>query len=110
MSECLSSDDSYWACPEDRSVWEQQLISGERVSPRYPLQITYKANGGSEVPNAYSGFFRRADREEARKMVNFYIEQDVDFIKTYTELSSEQFDYLVEVTTRNLCAKCAGSK
>jgi hypothetical protein len=98
MSGCLNSDDSYWACPEDRSLWEQQAISGERVSPRYPLQSSYQTNGGNEVPRAYPDFFRLGDREDARKLVDFYVEQDVGFIKTYTELSSEQFDNLAEFT------------
>jgi hypothetical protein len=109
MSGCLSRNDSYWACPEDRALWEQQAISGERVSPRYPLQSSYQTNGGSEVPTAYPGFFRLTDREDARKLVNFYAEQNVDFIKTYTELNSEQFDNLVEFTARKAIA-LAGHK
>jgi hypothetical protein len=106
---CLSSDDSYWACPEDRALWEQQAISGERMSPRYPLQSSYQTNGGSEVPKASPGFFQLTDREDARKLVNFYTEQNVDFIKTYTELSPEQFDNLVEAAARNEIA-LAGHK
>jgi hypothetical protein len=98
MSGCLTDDDSYWACPQDRSLWQQQAIRGERVSPRYALQSSYQTNGGSEVPAAYPDFFQLADREDARKLVNFYVAQDVDFIKTYTELSSEQFDSLVAFT------------
>jgi imidazolonepropionase-like amidohydrolase len=109
MSGCLIGDDSYWACPEDRTVWEQQAISGKRISPRYPLQSSYQTNGGSEVPKAYPDFFRLSDREDARKLVNFYVEQEVDFIKTYTELSPEQFDNLVEVAARNEIA-LAGHK
>ena len=58
MSGCLTDDDSYWACPQDRSLWQQQTIRGERVSPRYALQSSYQTNGGNEVPAAYPDFFR----------------------------------------------------
>ena len=98
MSGCLTEYDSYWACPQDRSLWEREAMRGERVSPRYALQSSYQTNGGSEVPEAYPGFFRLTSRDDARQLVDFYAAQGVDFIKTYTELSSEQFDHLVEFT------------
>lgn len=100
MSGCLTGDDSYWACPQDRSLWEQQAINGERVSPRYTLQSSYQTNGGNEVPAAYPDFFRLANRQDARELVEFYAGENVDFIKTYTELSSEQFASLVASTAR----------
>lgn len=94
MSGCLGEEDSYWACPDDRALWEQEALNGERVSPRYPLQSSYQTNGGSEVPNDYPDFFRLEDAEDARELVAFYVSQEVDFIKTYSELSPEQYDNL----------------
>ena len=95
MSGCLTEGDSYWACPEDRYLWEKQALNGERVSPRYPLQSSYQTNGGSEVPEGYPDFFRLSSQADARKLVDFYVERDVDFIKIYTELSSDQYDNLI---------------
>jgi len=95
MSGCLNEADSYWACPADRRRWQLEATNGERVAPRYPLQSSYQTNGGSEVPPGYPDFFSLNSQEDASQFVDFYQEQGVDFIKTYTELSEEQFNYLV---------------
>jgi hypothetical protein len=109
MSGCLTEEDSYWACPQDRYLWQEQAINGERVAPRYPLQSSYQTNGGSEVPQGYPEYFRLKNQQDAGKLVDFYAGQDVDFIKTYTELSSGQYDNLVVSAARKNIA-IAGHK
>ncbi len=94
MSGCLSADDTYWACPADRLRWQAEALRGERVAPRYPLQSSYQSNGGNEVPAGYPEFFKVADLDAARQLASFYAEHDVDFIKTYTELTAAQFENL----------------
>jgi hypothetical protein len=91
MSGCLSEDDSYWACPHDRELWTSQALNGEGISPRYILQSSYQTNGGNEVPINFPNFFRLDSKADAQKLLQFYARQNVDFIKTYTELSAEQF-------------------
>jgi len=109
MSGCLMETDSYWACPEDRRRWEQQALHGERISPRYPLQSSYQTNGGNEVPREYPDFFRLATPADAQQLVDFYDQRNVDFIKTYTELSVEQYDNLVTYAAQKKMA-LAGHK
>ena len=109
MSGCLIERDSYWACPEDRELWEKQALDGERISPRYPLQSSYQTNGGSEVPEAYPDFFRLSNEADARKLVEFYVERNVDFIKIYTELSADQYDDLIDYSKQKNIA-VAGHK
>lgn len=94
MSGCLSSDDSHWACPEDRQAWQAMSLTGQAVSPRYPLQSSYQTNGGNEVPAGFPDFFRLNSYEDAQKLVSHYVDREVDFIKTYTELTQSQFAYL----------------
>ena len=94
MSGCLNEEDSYWACPTDRRGWEQEALQGDRVSPRYPLQSSYQTNGGNEVPDDFPDFFRLASEDDAEKLVSFYKNENVDFIKLYTELSQTQYDQL----------------
>ena len=103
MSGCLSEDDSYWACPQDRDLWTNQAINGVGISPRYILQSSYQTNGGNEVPEGFPRFFRLDTRADAQKLLQFYAGQNVDFIKTYTQLSAEQFQNLAEFAReRNL--------
>jgi hypothetical protein len=101
MSGCLNQPDSFWACPEDRQRWTQQALDGTRISPRYILQSSYQTNGGAEVPPGFSEFFRLNSREAARELVEFYVKQNVDFVKPYTELSQQQYDNLVHFAALN---------
>ena len=100
MSGCLNKEDSYWACPGDRVLWEKQAISGERVSPRYPLQSSYQTNGGTEVPEDSPAYFRLTNSGDAQQLVDFYSAEGVDFIKTYTELTLDQYDNLTASSTQ----------
>tara|TARA_R110002110_G_C13446529_1_gene716664 strand:- start:1827 stop:3395 length:1569 start_codon:yes stop_codon:yes gene_type:complete len=94
MSGCLSEDDPYWACPHDRRRWTSEAVRGERVSPRYPLQSSYQTNGGNEVPEGLPAFFRLEGPAHADELAAFYRDQGVDFIKTYTELTPQQFAWI----------------
>lgn len=96
MSGCLTEDDAYWACPHDRRRWSDQTVRGERVSPRYPLQSSYQTNGGNEVPDSLPAYFRLQEARDADAMAAFYRAQGADFIKTYTELTPQQFQWLAQ--------------
>lgn len=96
MSGCMTEDDAYWACPHDRRHWSAQAARGERVSPRYPLQSSYQTNGGNEVPDSIPAYFRLRDASDADKLAAFYRQQGADFIKTYTELTPQQFQWLAQ--------------
>ncbi|MEE4143372.1 MAG: hypothetical protein V2I26_01110, partial [Halieaceae bacterium] len=95
LSGCLDRDDSFWACPDDRRRWNAEAAAGTRVSPRYVLQSSFQTNGGNEVPGDFPDFFRLDDAAAARALVEFYAGENLDFIKPYTELSLQQYDYLV---------------
>lgn len=98
MSGCLDQDDSYWACPEDRRQWSQQAAAGQGVSPAYHRQSSYQTNGGNEVPEGFTEYFHLKTSVDAEQMVDFYVQQGVDFIKTYSELSTDQFSWLAQAS------------
>lgn len=109
MSGCLDQNDTYWACPEDRKKWTQLSEAGEAVSPTYHRQSSYQTNGGNEVPDGFAEYFRLNTRSDAAQLVGFYVGQGVDFIKTYTELSADQFKWLAQESTKQ-GIKLAGHK
>jgi hypothetical protein len=98
MSGCLNRNDPYWACPADRREWSQKAITAEAVSPVYHLESSYQTNGGNEVPSGFPDYFRLRNERNAVQMLDFYKAQGVDFIKTYTELSGEQFKWLAQAS------------
>ena len=94
MSGCLDREDSYWACPVDRQKWEEASLKRSGISPRYHQQSSYQSNGGNEVPSNFPDYFRLDTLEDARQASAFFLKQGADFIKTYSELSQEQFENL----------------
>lgn len=94
MSGCLSENDSFWACIEDRKSWNRATESKAGLSPRYILQSSYQTNGGSEVPDGFPGLFKANDVANIEKLVAFNKKAGADFIKTYSELSPEAFKAL----------------
>lgn len=96
MSGCLSEPDSFWACPEDREAWNTETIAGDRIAPRYPLQSSYQINGGDEVPEDYPAYFRANDVGQIPELVSYNAASGVDFLKTYTDISSEAYLRLEE--------------
>lgn len=94
MSGCLSENDSFWACIEDRKSWNRATETKTGLSPRHVLQSSYQTNGGNEVPDGFPEFFKANDVGNTKQLVTFYKKSGADFIKTYSELSPEAFKAL----------------
>lgn len=109
MSGCMNRQDSYWACPEDRTQWTAETLAGKRVSPRYVLQSSYQTNGGNEVPANFPAYFKLETPTHARELVDYYTSANVDFIKTYSELSVPQYLNLAHAAS-NSALYLAGHK
>ena len=95
MSGCMSEDDSFWGCINDRLVWTQEALIGQRVSPRYVLQSSYQTDGGSEVPDDFPSFFSLDRTVDAQKLINFYQSAGADFIKVHHKIPLDKYDALV---------------
>ncbi len=94
MSGCLSENDNFWACIEDRKSWNRATQSKTGLSPRYVLQSSYQTNGGNEVPEGFPEFFKANKVANIGQLVTFYKNAGAHFIKTYSELSPEAFKAL----------------
>lgn len=101
LSGCMDQQDSYWACINDRVSWTNEASLGIRVSPRYVLQSSYQTNGGNEVPNGYPPFFKLETRHHAQTLTFFYKSAGADFIKTYSELSIDQYQNLADAVSES---------
>lgn len=95
LSGCMNKDDSFWACIEDRKIWTKEALKGQRISPRYALQSSYQVDGGAEVPDGYSDFFRINSQADANELVKYYESKGADFVKIHAGVSQLQYDYLV---------------
>lgn len=87
MSGCMSEQDSFFSCIEDRNHWNEAIRNRSGLSPRYVLQSSFAINGGKEVPNGFPEFFKARNAEEVRRLVTFYRQAGADFLKTYNEIS-----------------------
>lgn len=99
MSGCMDKKDSYWACPANRLQWTKESLQGNRVAPRYILQSSYQTNGGNEVPADFPDYFRLETAQHAQELVEYYASAGVDFVKTYSELSPQQYASLARAVS-----------
>ena len=53
---CMSRPDPFIACAEDRRRWNDAIVDGLGVNPRYIGQSSFQINGGNEVPAGYETF------------------------------------------------------
>jgi len=91
MSGCLDKDDPFWACAKDRLQWNFEVQNDDRISPRYVEQSSYQINGGNEVPASAPEHFHLRTEDDAKKVVRHYQGSDVTMLKSYSQLSREQY-------------------
>jgi len=94
---CMDRPDSYIACQPQRQAWNTQLRRGVIRAPRFVLQSSFQINGGNEVPQGYPDFFKARTPDEAQQLANYYADQGVDFLKTYSQLTPAAYLALAEV-------------
>ena len=58
MSGQLNQKDSYWVGSRERLLWNAELNSNKRITPRYVLQSSYQIDGSASVPNGFPNFFK----------------------------------------------------
>jgi len=93
---CMSRPDPFIACAEDRRGWNDAIVDGRGVNPRYVGQSSFQINGGNEVPAGYETFFRASTPAEARELAAFYAANGVDTLKVYSELSPDSYAALAD--------------
>ena len=86
MSGQLNERDSYWAGSVERLKWNEELSNNVRVTPRYVLQSSYQMDGASSVPDGFPEFFKLQKPEDADALLDFYQNEQVDFIKVYQQI------------------------
>lgn len=94
MSGCMLEQDSLVACAADRQRWQQQMLTGSRSSPRYPVQSSFAINGGAEVPAEFPAYLRLQSAADATALVQHYQALGVDQLKVYEQLSLQQYQWL----------------
>ncbi|MEQ9308586.1 MAG: amidohydrolase family protein [Balneolaceae bacterium] len=109
MSGRLNKKDSYWVGTEERRKWNRQMIAGSRISPRYVLQSSYQINGSKSVPNNFPGFFRAGNEAEVLELLDYYQNEDADFIKVYAEIKANSYRTLLKESS-NYGLHVAGHK
>ena len=93
---CMSEQDSFIACIDDRKRWNEALKDRSSLSPRYVLQSGFQINDGNEVPDGFPQFFKARNVGEVHQLVTFYRQAGMDFLKTYSKLSPVAYRALAD--------------
>lgn len=86
MSGTLDKKDSYWVGSKERLKWNNELLTNNRVTPRYVLQSSYQIDGKHSVPGDSPSFFKLENLGDVGKLLTFYKKENVDFIKVYQQI------------------------
>jgi len=98
---CLSRDDPWVACADDKRAWTQAVASGTMVGPRFDHVASMQINGGPEVPDGEEPWMGAATAEDARRRVAFDKARGIDFLKPYSMLPREGFFALAAAAREN---------
>ncbi len=96
MSGQLNQKDSYWVGSRERLKWNAELDEHERVTPRYVLQSSYQIDGSSSVPGGVPDFFKLERTEQVDSLLQFYKNEQVDFIKIYQQIPVDSYRKLAK--------------
>lgn len=94
MSGQLNKKDSYWAGSKERLQWNQEVLDNIRVAPKYVLQSSYQMDGPFSIPDDYPTYFKLERSEDVDAVLEFYKNNDVDFIKVYQQISPSSYTRL----------------
>ena len=103
MSGQLDRKDSYWVGSRERLMWNAELKTNSRITPRYVLQSSYQMDGSASVPDGFPSFFKLSKESDVDSLLGFYREEKVDFIKIYQQIPSNVYQKLaVEAPRYNM--------
>ncbi|MEM9648420.1 MAG: amidohydrolase family protein [Bacteroidota bacterium] len=91
MSGQLNVRDSYWVGSRERLKWNTELEQNKRVTPRYVLQSSYQMDGPTSIPDGFPDFFKLQNTSQVDSLLQYYKNEEVDFIKVYQQLSPETY-------------------
>lgn len=101
MQGCPQPNDPFIACAEDKKLWTQEAIAGQRVAPRVVSTTSFMANGAGirkrlkNVPE----FFETATPAQAGAFVQHFAGR-VDAIKVYDRIPRDAYLALVDEAHR----------
>ncbi len=100
MSGQLNKRDSYWVGSKERLQWNKELEANTRVSPRYVLQSSYQMDGASAIPSGFPDFFKLENPSDVNALLQFYKNEQVDFIKIYQQIPPKSYKQLAYSTPK----------
>jgi hypothetical protein len=86
-ADCMTTPD----CLIRRRTWQRQIGAGEIVGPRLLALGSWAANGPRGLPTGVPEFFGTANAEQARQLVRYFKERNVDFVKVYGNIPRDAF-------------------
>ena len=89
MAGQLNKKDSYFVGSQERLGWNAELNQNKIITPRYVLQSSYPTRGSAFIPEGFPDFFKLEKDEHIGSFLSFYKNEQIDFIKIYTETTPQ---------------------
>lgn len=101
MGGCIGIDDAWVACVDEKRAWNEAVVNGLMVGPRYDQVTSLAINGGSEIPDAVDRDLGVATVAGAHLRVEHDKARGIDFLKPYTMMPRDAYLALAESTNAN---------
>jgi len=76
---------------KERLQWNKDLENNRRVTPRYVLQSSYQMDGENAISEESPSFFKLQKPSQVDSLLQFYKNENVDFIKVYQQLPKNTY-------------------
>lgn len=96
MRGTYKSRDHFASTPEKIRAWNQKVNDLELLGPTVHNIPSFAIEGPSSMFNNSPEYFNCSNSEQAKKLVNYFHEQEITMIKTYNNIPREAFFTLME--------------
>jgi hypothetical protein len=96
MGSAIDNSGGVRSSAEDKRMWNTQIGKGEIIGPRFMGISSFSVNGPADRYDNYPSYFNTRTPEEARRLVRYFKEQNLDFIKVYNDMLPEPFFALLD--------------
>ncbi len=101
MGGCIGIEDAWVACAKEKRAWNESVIRGLMVGPRYDHVTSLAINGGPEIPDAVDRDLGVPTAQSAELRAAHDRARGIDFLKPYTMLPRDAYIALADAADRN---------
>ena len=95
----MEDDDPFIVTNKDKQYWNEQVDNLALVGPKVRGMGTFPIGSPANLLTGFPQMFWAKSADDTRRLVNYYDERGVDFLKVYSHLSRESYFALMTLAS-----------